>query len=489
MAPSKGRHRISRRTKIATGALALAIATGTIVVITTTGGDPDASAAIADKSFFVDITKVQPNVPQVRNQRNASLGTFTVNCGKNENGHFNADNFIAQPGIKMGAEHLHDYVGNLSANADSNNKSLAKSGTTCKNGDKSAYFWPVVRINSANKDAQKNGTRASEGNWQRYQEDQQAAAVEKREPRVDCKDVASELPEELPDDANQVVEQELDNIDKQKEEAEQKLEKAKNVDQEVVNPLTEKRKQSLDKISQAVNKNGQQPKDFGQLAPCGIKQQNKGGVNNNGDQNNEVNTEGKQEHQHKKGNQDPNLAIGINDGTIQRPVKAELTFRGNPSAKIKAMPKFLRILTGDAKVSTNGPKNARKVWTCSGFQDKVLLDKYPICPQGSQVMRVHDFPSCWDGKNVDSTNHRDHILHRQENGQCARGLVPLPQLRISLTYDIPRDVQQKGLYSVDSFTQEKNNPASDHNDFANVMSERIMFRLVNCINKNKNCKE
>jgi hypothetical protein len=487
MAPNRGRHRISRRTKIATGALGLALATGAIVVITTAGGDPDASAAIANKSFFVDITKEKPNVQKPRNQGNASKGTFTVNCGKNENGHFNADNFIAQPGIKMGAEHLHDYVGNLTANADSNNKSLAKSGTTCKNGDKSAYFWPVVRINKQEKAAQKNGTRNSEGNKQRYEQDQADAAVEKREPRVDCKDVASELPPDLPEADAKAVEEQLKKIDEQKDAAEKKLESAKNADQEVVGPLTEQRKQTLDKISQTVNKPGQQPKDFGQLAPCGIKTPNNDGVTDNGDQNNEVNTEGKKEHQHNP--QDPNLTIGINDGIIQRPVKAELTFRGSPNSKVKAMPKFMRILTGDAKVSTNGQKNARKTWTCSGFEDKVLMEKYPVCPQGSQVMRIHDFPSCWDGKNIDSANHRDHVIHREANGTCKRGFTPIPELRISLTYDIPQDVQQKGLYSLDSFTQEKNNPASDHNDFANVMSECIMFRLVNCINKGKSCSE
>ncbi|CAM3668016.1 DUF1996 domain-containing protein [Kibdelosporangium persicum] len=488
MARTTGRHRISRRTKVATGALGLALAAGTIVVITTTGNSPDANAGVADRSLFVDITKVQQNVPQIRNQRGGSTGTFTVNCGRNENGHFNADNFIAQPGVKMGAEHLHDYVGNLSSNADSNNKSLAKAGTTCKNGDKSTYFWPVVRIVKNEPAAQTNGTKDSDGNWQRYQEAQADAAAEKKEPRVDCKDVASELPADVPEQAAPVVEQELKKIDEQKAAAEQKLETAKNVDQEVVGPLTEQRKQALDRISQAVNRPGQQPKDFGQLAPCGIKQPNNGGVTDNGDENNEVNTEGTKEHKHKAG--DPNLEIGINTGVIQRPAKVELTFRGNPTEKVKAMPRFLRILTGDAKAILNAPsKNARKVWTCSGFEDKVLMDKYPICPQGSNVMRVHDFPSCWDGKNVDSANHRDHIVHRQENGQCARGLVPLPQLRISLTYNIPRDVQQKGLYSLDSFASEKNNPATDHNDFANVMSECIMFRLVNCINKGRTCRE
>ncbi len=62
MARNQGRHRIARRTKIATALFGLSIAVGGIVVSTTTG-DPDrASADEVDKSQFVDITKVQPNV-------------------------------------------------------------------------------------------------------------------------------------------------------------------------------------------------------------------------------------------------------------------------------------------------------------------------------------------------------------------------------------------------------------------------------------------
>jgi hypothetical protein len=44
----------------------------------------------------------------------------------------------------------------------------------------------------------------------------------------------------------------------------------------------------------------------------------------------------------------------------------------------------------------------------------------------------------------------------------------VPQLRISIAYDIPEDIQQKGQYRVDSFPEENHNPFSDHNDSANV---------------------
>ena len=174
---------------------------------------------------------------------------------------------------------------------------------------------------------------------------------------------------------------------------------------------------------------------------------------------------------------------------IQEPKAADITFRGSPVGDVVAMPKFLKILYGDAKRSINGDKNTKASWTCAGFEEKVLTDKYPICPNGANVKRIHDFPGCWDGKNTDSANHRDHVAFADANGKCQNGFKAIPQLRITLTYDIPADVQQNAQYKVDSFPAEEHDPLTDHDDFANVMSDQIMSRLVDCINSNKTCKE
>jgi hypothetical protein len=497
MARGNGRHRISRRTKIATGAAGLAVAVGALVVVTTAGGSSgDANADAANKSFFVDITKVKPNVKKASQQGNASKGTFTVDCGVNKNGHFNPDNFIAAPGVKNGAQHLHDYVGNLSTNADSNNKSLEKAGTTCKNGDKSAYFWPVIRIDKGEAEAAAATAAPSAAPQtanppaapQKQEREQQAAQdkQDKAAPQVDCPDVASKLPGEVPDNAQQTIEDSLKKVDEVTEAANKKAATAKNLDQEVIGPLTEQRKQPLDQISQALMRIGQQPTDFGQLAVCKIKTQNGGGQDNGGNNNNkpEPGTDTK-----PKPAENNNNELEGNDGVIQRPLKAELTFIGNETGKVTAMPKFLRVLYGDAKESQNGPKNAKDSWTCEGFENRVLIDKYPICPQGKKVKRIHEFPSCWDGKNIDSTNHRDHIVFPDANGKCKQGFKAVPRLVTTLTYDIPHDVQVKGQYKVDAFPFEAHNPKSDHDDFANVMSQCIMNRVVNCINKGKRCSE
>ncbi|MEV6643521.1 DUF1996 domain-containing protein [Amycolatopsis sp. NPDC051371] len=589
MPETTGKHRISRRTKIATGAIALALATGALAVSTTFGDPGKASADEADPALYIDILKVAPNNAEPANSRGASTGTFTVDCGRNENGHFNPDNFVAQPGIRNGAQHLHDYVGNLSSNADSNNKSLDAAGTTCKNGDKSAYFWPVLRIDTG--DEEKNPPAESpEG-------DRDQAAQAAATPLITCPDIASKLPA-VPDQAMAEVGRNLELLDTQLDEANKRLATSQGqggpdfVRNAILGPLEDKRAATIDRMAIAISRSAAKPQGLGALAPCTLEEQAGTGGNSasNGggapagapqqiscpdvagklptvpasakaevDRNLQLLNTQLQEANNRlatsQGQGGPDfvrnailgpledkraatidrMAIAIgrnaakpqglgalapctlgqqvgnggtgtddsgtvkplpgadennelpdNDGEIQRPAKVGITFRGSPAGQVTAMPKFLRALTGDAKPSVNGTKNTRPAWTCTGFENR-LTDKYPICPEGSSVERIHTFPSCWDGKNTDSANHRTHIVFPDSNGRCAAGFKAVPQLRITLVYDIPHDSQVKKQYKVDSFPDENHNPLSDHDDFANVMSQRLMNQVVNCVNRNKTC--
>jgi hypothetical protein len=172
-----------------------------------------------------------------------------------------------------------------------------------------------------------------------------------------------------------------------------------------------------------------------------------------------------------------------NVGDLVRPVSAQLQFRGNAVDKVTAMPEFIRIITGDAKSFSNGGANANAKWTCTGFEDRITT-KYPLCPQGSNLVRIADFPGCWDGKNTDSANHRDHVAFADDQGACQDGFEAIPQLRITLTFELPQGV----LFALDAFPTEFHNPLTDHADFVNVMSEELMDQAVDCINSGQQCK-
>ncbi len=535
----------------------LVVTGATTAYFVSSGGKGEASAAtsLAD---FVPIERVTPNVVRIKPRRGASSGVFTVDCGTNGNGKFSPDNPVAQPGIKNGAEHVHDFVGNQAITADTSDEALAASGTTCRNGDKSSYFWPVVRIDKsvrADTGAALAATtptvscpqvrrhlpavpaRARAAVDLRLAElDQAQATANERiaagrgridagfndsviaplraerartlrqisgllggsaglvslvecevsydgmhaghstastrsvaNPSVRCPSLRDKLPG-VPDQAVAEVNRNLAELDKQIADADERLVRAPN-DRGVLGALQAKRSATIDRIVIAVGRTAPRPAGLDKLAACTVgKGQDTAAAPALPDPSG------------------PDLELPGNTGGIVRPAAVKIQYRGNPTSKVTAMPRFLRALTGDAKPTSRGPANARATWTCSGFADR-LSDKYPICPAGRQVQRVQDFPGCWNGKDIDSENHRAHLAFADKSsGACPEGFKAIPQLRITISYDIPSDVQARGQFALDSFPEENHNPFSDHNDFINVNSNRQMATIVACINRSKRCK-
>lgn len=401
---------------------------------------------------FLDINAINPIAP-VAVGRNGSVGSAEIQCGTNAEGHFNADNFIAAPGKLNGAEHLHDYVGNLSTDANSTDASLAAAGTTCNNGDKSTYFWPVIRIRNAGV-LQNNGQNNGQVNGQNNgglapdqpglrpnQSDQRSNQQTRSRPTAVAPNATT--PRATAPRATAGVP------------TRQNLFGAFNAGQQADVRLAQNNNNNNNNNNR--NNNG------------GNNNNNNGGNNNNNGNNNEV------------------PSIDHNVGQIISPSEAKIEFLGNPVQKVVAMPPFLKILYGDAKVNENGVANARAAWTCSGFEDR-LSNKYAVCPPGSKVTRIHDFPSCWDGRNTDSANHRTHIVFPQRNGACPRGFKAVPQLRTTLTYDLPENVVTSGAFAVDGFPSAQHSPFSDHDDFANVMPNALMQQIVSCVNNGQTCR-
>ncbi|MFJ5528615.1 DUF1996 domain-containing protein [Streptomyces sp. NPDC093261] len=183
-----------------------------------------------------------------------------------------------------------------------------------------------------------------------------------------------------------------------------------------------------------------------------------------------------------------------NVGRILTPVQAQIKYVGSPASKVVAMPQFLRIITGDAKTTTNGLANANAHWSCTGFENKVqLTTQYPICPQGSNVVRTFAFQSCWDGQNIDSANHRTHVAFADPaSGVCGNGFKAIPQLTMRLVYKInPPTIQNgqvKNAYAVDGFPDQLHKAATDHDDFISVTTGGLANKIANCINSGRQCQ-
>ncbi|WP_374225377.1 DUF1996 domain-containing protein [Streptomyces sp. AC602_WCS936] len=190
--------------------------------------------------------------------------------------------------------------------------------------------------------------------------------------------------------------------------------------------------------------------------------------------------------------QSPGGGIEGNAGEIVTPAAVTLTFEGNERGKVTEMPRLLRIITGDAKAFVNGNTNANASWSCTGFEDRQLKDKYPLCPSGSDVVRTFTFQSCWDGRNIDSANHRTHVAFAAADGSCPDGFRPIPRLVQRIVYDVDAPSLQDGgktvpLFAVDSFPEQLHKPVTDHSDFINVFDEDLMREMVDCINTGRDC--
>ncbi|WP_324788256.1 DUF1996 domain-containing protein [Streptomyces sp. H51] len=181
-----------------------------------------------------------------------------------------------------------------------------------------------------------------------------------------------------------------------------------------------------------------------------------------------------------------------NVGRILTAQEAEIKYVGSPTGKVVAMPQFLRIITGDAKTTTNGLANANAHWSCTGFEDEVrLTEQYPICPQGSKVVRSFAFQSCWDGRNTDSANHRTHVAFADASGNCGNGFKAIPQLTMRLVYDVPAPTvengQVKNPYAVDGFPEQLHKAATDHDDFISITTGGLAQEIADCVNSGRQC--
>ncbi|CAI5532788.1 unnamed protein product [Closterium sp. Naga37s-1] len=121
------------------------------------------------------------------------------------------------------------------------------------------------------------------------------------------------------------------------------------------------------------------------------------------------------------------------------------------------------------------------------------------CPQGDQLIAKINFPVCWDGKNIDSADHRTHVVHIPLNTTCPSSHpVALPRISIKVYYPVSSDLDLtwpkdgvKGNPAVYLSTVQSGgtgSPYEYHSDFINGWDQKVLTRLVtDCINKNKKC--
>jgi hypothetical protein len=142
-------------------------------------------------------------------------------------------------------------------------------------------------------------------------------------------------------------------------------------------------------------------------------------------------------------------------------------------AQTQPLPLGLRIVAGNAK-ATGPADNTISRWSCLHAGHVGSSSDFVNCPSGTMLESYLDFPHCWDGRNLDSADHKSHMAYPVGNACPASHPVVVPKLRQVMRYPVSGDPARLRLASGGGYTM--------HGDFFNAWPVEEMARRVNdCI--------
>jgi hypothetical protein len=105
------------------------------------------------------------------------------------------------------------------------------------------------------------------------------------------------------------------------------------------------------------------------------------------------------------------------------------------------------------------------------------------------------FPNCWDGKNLDSPDHKSHMsypsgtLPREENGCPFSHPVRIPSITYNVTYRVTDDIgTSKWRLSSDNYSNTQPGGYSLHGDWMNGWKKEFSDEFYNnCLKVSKDC--
>jgi hypothetical protein len=137
-------------------------------------------------------------------------------------------------------------------------------------------------------------------------------------------------------------------------------------------------------------------------------------------------------------------------------------------AKVVTFPVGFRMIAGDSK--SRVPQSMAH-YECQGRKSETL----PDCPNG-ELRQIVEFPQCWDGVNLDSPDHRSHVVYAR-NGQCPK---THPVHFAQVTYIIKYQVPASGSASWRLSSDPAGAPAgsSGHGDWVNGWEQEVMDTFI-----------
>jgi hypothetical protein len=163
------------------------------------------------------------------------------------------------------------------------------------------------------------------------------------------------------------------------------------------------------------------------------------------------------------------------NGRAVTPSGAQIYYRagGKAPSSVRAFPAGLKVIAGDSNARSPQPTRVTS-WHCGPGSGVDNRSQVPTCPTGYSLRLRVRFPDCWDGRRLDSANHKSHLAYSARRRCPGSHPTPVPLLALNIRYPI------SGGSGV---TLSSGSQYSAHADFFNAWNQEELRRLVRrCIN-------
>lgn len=164
------------------------------------------------------------------------------------------------------------------------------------------------------------------------------------------------------------------------------------------------------------------------------------------------------------------------------PLEIGLYYKTESPEYVDRLPPGLRMI---AKPHLQGGSTRFQCTTPDGGEDlNWKNDEIPSCSNGQRMKYSLSFPTCWDGVNLDSPNHTDHVIYNETwRGDCpASHPHMLPVITFNVFYRV--GAEGTGSWRLSSDSTGETSGYSIHGDWVNGWNETIANTFVDeCLKK------
>ncbi|MEH1163800.1 DUF1996 domain-containing protein [Micromonospora sp. CPCC 205539] len=177
----------------------------------------------------------------------------------------------------------------------------------------------------------------------------------------------------------------------------------------------------------------------------------------------------------------------IQKGKVVEPDEVTVYYgsRLKDPSKTQPFPFGLRMVTGNAKNQVDTPDKQGNHFWCAGIGGEIgrSADKVmPVCAKTAHIVRQISFGDCWDGKHLDSPDHKAHMADfDNRTGACPSSHpVPVPSVSFVISYPLSANTDGVSLASGTTFSM--------HADFFNAwQDDALAARVRNCLDQGVKC--